>query len=71
MQVIITPFQELAGLGFFYSIHVHVPGCGKAKGKAIYPTEVFSIVPMGEKTLDIIKPISDFHKFEKIKYLEL
>lgn len=55
---------------FFYSIHVPVAACGKAKRKRIYPTGVFSIVPMDEKPLDMIKSITDFHRFEKIYYLE-
>lgn len=56
---------------FLNSIHMHVPGCGKAKGKTIYPTGAFSIVPMGKKTLDITKSITHFHRFEKINCLEL
>lgn len=50
MQVIVTLFQEsFQSAGVFYCIHVHVPGCGKAKGKIISPTGVFSIVPTGKR----------------------
>lgn len=65
MQVIITLLQESFHSVGFYSIHVSMPACGKAKRKTIYPTGGFSIVPMGEKPLDMIKSITDFHRFEK------
>lgn len=71
MQVIINLFQESFQSAVFYSIHVHVPACGKAEEKTTYPTDVFSFVPMGENTPDMIKSITDFHRFEKIYYLEL
>lgn len=69
-KLLLSFFRNHFNQQVFYSIHVPVPACGKAKGKRIYPTGVFSIVPMDEKRLDMIKSITDFHRFEKTYYLE-
>lgn len=55
-------FQESFQSAVFYSIHVHVPVCGKAEGKTNYPTGVFSIPRPCVKTLDMIMSITYFHR---------
>lgn len=48
-----------------------MPACGKAEGETNDRTGVFSVVPLSEKAPDMIQPITNFHKFEKIYSFEL